>query len=75
MKIQGINNNINCQPLRKVEFARRENTPIIIDQPTVPQDTFSKNELTEQKYNFACLLAAYYKTQYENLVKNGCCKA
>ena len=73
MRIEAINNAINCQPLRRVEFGRRENAPVIVEE--MPQDSFIPPATTEQKYNFAGLLAAYYKTQYENLLKNGCCEA
>ena len=65
---------MNCQPLRRVEFGRRENAPVIVEEPIVSQDTFVPPTTAEQKYNFACLVAAYYKTQYENLLKNGCCE-
>lgn len=74
MRIEAINNAMSCQPLRRVEFGRRENAPVIVEEPIVAQDTFVAPPTTEQKYNFACLLAAYYKTQYENLLKNGCCE-
>lgn len=77
MKIQAVNNAINCQPLRNVDFGRKKNAPIIIVEPvTTPAgDSFTPPPTAEQKYNFACLLAAYYKTQYENLLKSGCCEA
>lgn len=35
----------------------------------------SDTEILEKKYNLACQVAAYYKTQYENLLKNGNCLA
>ena len=35
----------------------------------------SQQDVTEQKYELACRVAAYYKTQYENLLKNGNCIA
>ncbi len=75
MRIEAINNTMNCQPIRAIEFGRRENAPVIVEEPIIAQDTFVAPATTEQKYNFACLLAAYYKTQYENLLKNGCCEA
>lgn len=85
MKIQAINNTANCQPIRNVGFGHKHKAPVIIETPifisaSVPKedkqsDIFVPPATAEQKYNFACLLAAYYKTQYENLLKNGCCEA
>ena len=74
MRIEAINNAMSCQPLRRVEFGRRENAPVIVEDPIVAQDTFVPPTTAEQKYNFACLVAAFYKNQYENLLKNGYCE-
>lgn len=74
MKIQGINNANNalsCQPIKQVEFAK---TPVRIEKEEVAQngDSFKTDRSTlEQKYDLACRLAAYYKTQYEKLLKSG----
>ena len=77
MKIQAVNSAINCQPIRQVEFARKHSVPDFYEQASENGDFFDLQDprTTEQKYDFACRLAAYYKTQYENLLKNGGCDA
>ena len=80
MNIQAINSVLasrSCQPIKAVSFARNVEKP---EQPlaeTPDTDTFTPNQTgsVEQKYNMACLLAAYYKTQYEALTKQGACNA
>lgn len=75
MKIQAINSAnsvLGCQPIKQVEFAKRRTPEIrgfVVENP----DIYIPEEPTviEQKYDLACRLAAYYKTQYENLLKNG----
>ena len=60
----------------------------VLSQPVEKEDTFvpsPKNDidaligqdpsLLAKKYEVACHVAAYYKTQYENLAKQGCCFA
>lgn len=76
MNIQAINNAVGCQPIRSVEFGRKAKAPVVIVEPIIApsQDSFIPPATTEQKYNFACLLAAYYKTQYENLLNSGFCE-
>ena len=76
MKIQALNSAIpavqSCQPIKQVEFAKRR-IPMEIKDPIGKEDSFNLQDpsITEQKYNLACRVAAYYKTQYENLLKNG----
>ncbi len=76
MKIQAVNSISNCTPVKPVEFAKRKQKPVVKETPAIKEDSFSSSQnITEQKYNFACRLAAYYKTQYENLLKTGSCLA
>lgn len=80
MKIQAINSvqtSSACQPIKKIEFAKRQKPDLEIKDPLGDKDSFMPVDpyTTEQKYNLACRLAAFYKTQYENLLKNGCCEA
>ncbi len=75
MKIQALNSAIpvqSCQPIKQVEFAKRR-SPIEIKDPLGDEDIYTPQDpaTMEQKYDLACRLAAYYKTQYENLLKNG----
>ena len=85
MNIQAISSVFapkSCQPIRNVGFAKK---PEQVEKPELPElmsetpetDTFTPAEpgTAEQKYNMACLLAAYYKNQYETLAKQGCCNA
>ena len=74
MNIQAINTAsrvIPCQPIKPKfstpSFEKRKNVPPI-DINVIFQNDKENNEL---KYDMACQLAAYYKTQYENLLKNG----
>lgn len=80
MKIQAINSvqaGSACQPIKQVEFARKQVPDLEIKDPLGDEDSFTPADpyTTEQKFNLACRLAAYYKTQYENLLKCGCCEA
>ena len=76
MKIQAVNSISNCTPVKPVEFTKRKQKPVITEAPALQDDLFSSSQnVTEQKYNFACRLAAYYKTQYEELLKTGVCNA
>lgn len=76
MKIQAINPIHGCQPIKQIEFAKRAKKFEVKEEPQLNEDSFSSNEsVTEQKYNLACRLAAFYKTQYENLLKTGVCEA
>lgn len=76
MKIQAINAALPvsaCQPIKQVEFARGKSQKV--DNSQAEQaDSFTPSNL-EQKYDLACRIAAYYKTQYEQLLKNGNCIA
>lgn len=76
MNIQAINAALPvsaCQPIKKVEFAGAKPQKIE-NSPAEQADTFTPNNI-EQKYDLACRVAAYYKTQYEELLKNGNCIA
>jgi len=82
MKIQAIGSAINtsaCQPIKQIEFAKKKSpeaelTAILQEESCdvyTPQDNYT----SEQKYNMACRIAAYYKTQYEQLLEQGGCLA
>ncbi len=76
MKIQAVNSISSCTPVKPVEFTKRKQKPVVTEAPALQEDLFSSSkDITEQKYNFACRIAAYYKTQYENLLKAGYCLA
>lgn len=91
MNIQAISSVFapkSCQPIRNVGFAKKTEQvekPEQVEKSELPElmsetpetDTFTPAEpgTAEQKYNMACLLAAYYKNQYETLAKQGCCNA
>jgi len=72
MKVQAVNNTKQlppCQPI-KPEFSTQSFSQNKVDNDS--KDTFtSSNKNFEEKFDFACRLAAYYKTQYENLLKTG----
>lgn len=72
MKIQAINNAVQvppCQPI-KPEYSTHSFAKKNVEQGNA--DTFSsQNKNIEEKFDLACRLAAYYKTQYENLLKTG----
>ena len=75
MKIQAINPVHSCQPIKQVEFGKKAKKININEAIKNSPDTFQANLIsTEQKYDLACRLAAYYKTQYENLLKAGTCE-
>ncbi len=80
MNIQAINSVMPaaaCQPIKEVGFGKKK-TPevqqslelVIVDGDIfTPQDPYT----TEQKYDMACRLAAYYKMQYDKLLtEKGC---
>lgn len=80
MNVQAINSamsSVLCQPVNRVEFARREAPSKHKEMSVEKTDSFASSDpyTMEQKYNLACRLAAYYKTQYEALLENGCCIA
>ena len=72
MRIQAINNAeklVSCQPI-KPNFSTQSFTQNNVENAN--KDTFSSQNMNmEEKFDFACRLAAYYKTQYENLIKTG----
>ncbi len=74
MKIQAINPVMraeSCQPI-KPEFSGKKR----VKKKEIPDNFIKQDPYTsEQKYEMACRLAAYYKTQYENLVKGKVCLA
>ena len=67
----------NCQPIKSQSFAQA--APYNYShKDTEKSDTFTPSDpyTQEQKLDLACRLAAYYKTQYENLQnKSACCYA
>ncbi len=80
MNIKAINSVLpagNCQPIKEASFAKKAERTGEIPAETPDTDTFtpSEPETLEQKYDMACLLAAYYKTQYEALAGQGGCSA
>ncbi|MCD7780665.1 MAG: hypothetical protein LUH05_08350 [Candidatus Gastranaerophilales bacterium] len=81
MKVQAVNSVMpenNCQSVRRAGILRKpqennfqepEYSIELSDDVYTPSDPYT----TEQKYNLACQLAAYYKTQYEELAEGlGC---
>lgn len=80
MKIQAITSAMSaycCQPVSRVEFSRKK-SPEINNEPKVQSaDIFAPSDMStmEQKYDLACRIAAYYKTQYEQLLQQGNCIA
>lgn len=67
MKILAVNSamqSINCQPI-KPDFTGKKQP-----KENAAADTFTPSDpyTTEQKYNLACQIAAYYKNKYEQLV-------
>ncbi len=72
MKINAIGSAMSvsaCQPIKpessKQSFSAAKSADL--------NDTYdpSSPQVLEQKFDFACRLAAYYKTQYEQLLKHG----
>jgi len=74
--VNSVSNAKACQPIKPVNFGEKTGKQDVSIIPETPaEDTFVPPETLEKKYNMACLLAAYYKTQYEALSKQGCCNA
>lgn len=74
MRINAINSAMQiqaCQPI-KPEFNKQsfKSTPADFTNRNDSFD-FQDPQTMEQKYDFACRLAAYYKTKYDQLLKNG----
>ena len=77
MKVQAINSamsSVFAQPVNNVEFSKHHSSEFKAN-PRPEQNINSDMFVMEQKYDLACRLAAYYKTQYEALKENGCCMA
>ncbi len=83
MKIQSVNmlKSVSCQPIKPSAFGGKKPS---IEDMAAEQDSVSLNEdelvlsdnsILEQKYDLACRLAAYYKTQCQQLLENGSCLA
>lgn len=65
-----------CQPLKKAqdyEFAMPFKA--IAHNEDGDSAELSTGNTMEEKYDFACRLAAFYKNQYENLKTKGSCEA
>lgn len=90
MKIQAVNSTVSpiaCQPIKPVGFARRKEKPennnavlqndIFIKAGDIPDidHVMPVSDDIKHKYETACLIAGFYKTQYENLLKEGKCSA
>lgn len=77
MNINAVNSAISCQPIKEVTFSKKhDNEEEPVKDTVVLCDCFTPQTQTlEQKYDLACRLAAYYKTQYENLAKIGTIEA
>lgn len=74
MEIQAISAMQPCQPIKPVNFAKKH-APIK-QKEAVAEDSFESTQpVMAQKYDLACRIAAFYKQQYENLVKQGTCEA
>ena len=71
MKIQAITPVSTTQSVNRVDFAKKIKKNEAPSIPVQNQDT----KVLAEKYDTACYVAAYYKTQYENLLNNGCCEA
>lgn len=66
---QYLHKAVFCQPQEKEDsFVASPKNDI---EALIGQDS----SLMAKKYELACHVAAYYKTQYENLAKHGCCQA
>ena len=77
MNINAVNSAISCQPLKEMTFEKKHaNKNKDVQDTNFECDVFAPQTQTlEQKYDLACRIAAYYKTQYENLAKTGTTEA
>ncbi len=80
MKIQAISpmmSAINCQPIRPVKFGRKSVPQEFLINQTLSEDEDSllTQEILKRKYYTACDIAAFYKTEYEKLLREGNCLA
>lgn len=76
MKVNAIDSsNISTMPVSAVRRVNRHynhnNEVLSLNKGDSYAPT--QQNVTEQKYELACRVAAYYKTQYENLLKEGSC--
>lgn len=75
MKVSAVNSlmqTLSCQPIRQVDFDGKKKKPVPENTDTfTPSDPYT----AEEKLNLACRIAAYYKTQYEALLKGQKCIA
>ncbi len=70
-------NSINNLKQNKQNFVP-ESEPLIPESIELENDEFENSnspKMLEAKYDLACRLAAYYKTQYNCLTKDGSCVA
>ena len=77
MKIHAINSamsSVFAQPVGRVEFSKQHSSDFTVN-PRAEQNINSDLFVMEQKYDLACRVAAYWKTQYDELKENGCCMA
>lgn len=71
--INAVNSAINCQPLRNVAFSKKQ-APEVASEQFLTTDVVVLEHTPsalEAKYDLACRLAAFYKTQYEQLLNEG----
>lgn len=73
MKLNAVNSAINCQPLKNVAFSKNQAPEVVSEQfPTMDVVVIENSpSALEAKYDLACRLAAFYKTQYEQLLNEG----
>ena len=77
MNIPAINSamtSVFAQPVNNVGFSK-QHASMVQSNPRAEQNINSDAFVMEQKYDLACRLAAYWKTQYDELKENGCCMA
>lgn len=77
MNINAVNSAISCQPIKEMTFEKKHaDKQADVQDAVILGDCFSpQTQNLEQKYDLACRLAAFYKTQYENLAKLGTTEA
>lgn len=77
MNINAGNSAISCQPIKEMTFSKKHaDNQAEVQDVVVLCDCFTpQTQNLEQKYDLACRLAAFYKTQYENLAKIGTTEA
>ena len=77
MNINAVNSAISCQPIKEMTFEKKHaDKRDDVQDAVIVSDCFTpQTQNLEQKYDLACRIAAYYKTQYENLVNAGSIEA